>query len=166
MHTKISRRKQIQGLERKNRFHSVCVCFFYTLPSIICLFINEIVGELITTAIRPTVFYGEEDPYFFPTLAKVTKKTGGIIPKLLGAGGKHQMTYVGKSTVQCFDYIFSCFLRFLSHSLSFHLTIIFIELFFSLCRQICRKRCLGTHSSKTNAKKFTEKYRWFAGFRD
>lgn len=52
-------------------------------------------GELITTAIRPTVFYGEEDPYFFPTLAKVTKKTGGIIPKLLGAGGKHQMTYVG-----------------------------------------------------------------------
>lgn len=107
--------------------------FFYTLSSIICLFINEIVGELITTAIRPTVFYGEEDPYFFPTLAKVTKKTGGIIPKLLGAGGKHQMTYVGKSTVQCFDYFFCCcFFRFLSHSLSFHSTISFIVHFF-LC---------------------------------
>lgn len=52
-------------------------------------------GELITTSIRPTVLYGEEDPYFFPTLAKCTKKLGGIIPKVLGAGGKHQMTYVG-----------------------------------------------------------------------
>jgi len=52
-------------------------------------------GELLTTSIRPTVLYGEEDPYFFPTLAKITKKTGGIIPKVLGAGGKHQMTYVG-----------------------------------------------------------------------
>lgn len=59
-------------------------------------------GELITTSIRPTVFYGEEDPYFFPTLAKVTKKTGGIIPKFLGAGGKHQMTYVG----MCNEFIF------------------------------------------------------------
>lgn len=97
--------------------------FFYTLSSIICLFINEIVGELLTTAIRPTVFYGEEDPYFFPTLAKVTKKTGGIIPKLLGAGGKHQMTYVGKSTVQCFDYFFFVFLSSLS-LLSFPFSVI------------------------------------------
>lgn len=53
------------------------------------------IGELLTTSIRPTVIYGEEDPYFFPTLASVTRKTGGIIPKILGAGGKHQMTYVG-----------------------------------------------------------------------
>lgn len=57
------------------------------------------IGELITTSIRPTVFYGEEDPYLFPTMAKMTKKTGGIIPKLLGAGGKHQMTYVGTSVL-------------------------------------------------------------------
>lgn len=66
------------------------------------------IGELVTTSIRPTVFYGEEDPYFFPTMAKATQKTGGVIPKLLGAGGKHQMTYVGKrqpSTMHLF-YIF------------------------------------------------------------
>lgn len=58
-------------------------------------FIENCLGELITTSIRPTVFYGEEDPYLFPTLAKFSKKTGGILPKVLGAGGKHQMTYVG-----------------------------------------------------------------------
>lgn len=39
--------------------------------------------------------YGEEDHLFFPTLAKVTKRFGGVIPKILGAGGKHQQTYVG-----------------------------------------------------------------------
>lgn len=125
MHTQISRRKQIQGLERKTGFIR-CAYVFYTLSSIICLFINEIVGELITTAIRPTVFYGEEDPYFFPTLAKVTKKTGGIIPKLLGAGGKHQMTYVGKSTVQCFDYFFFVLLSSLS-LLSFPFSVISLD---------------------------------------
>lgn len=42
--------------------------------------------------------YGEEDHLFFPTLAKVTNKFGGVIPKILGAGGKHQMTYVGMCT--------------------------------------------------------------------
>lgn len=52
-------------------------------------------GELYTCAIRPTVTYGEEDPYFFPTIAKATKGTGGFIPKILGAGGKHQITYAG-----------------------------------------------------------------------
>lgn len=29
-----------------------------------------------------------------------------------------------------------------------------------------RERCLGTHSSKANVKKFIEKYRWFAGIRN
>lgn len=52
-------------------------------------------GELITCSIRPTIAYGEEDPYFFPTIAKATNGTGGLIPKILGAGGKHQITYVG-----------------------------------------------------------------------
>lgn len=60
-------------------------------------------GELLTCAIRPTVIYGEEDPYFFPTIAKATKKTGGLIPKLLGAGGKHQITYAGKYKMQFND---------------------------------------------------------------
>lgn len=52
-------------------------------------------GELVTTAIRPTVMYGEEDHLFFPTMAKWANKFGGVIPRFLGAGGKHQMTYVG-----------------------------------------------------------------------
>lgn len=59
-----------------------------------CHFVR-FVGELVTASIRPTIMYGEEDHLFFPTLAKVTKKFGGIIPKVLGAGGKHQQTYVG-----------------------------------------------------------------------
>lgn len=65
---------------------------------------KQILGELITTSIRPTVFYGEEDPYLFPTLAKLSKKMGGIIPKILGAGGKHQMTYVGMQIIQFFSH--------------------------------------------------------------
>lgn len=47
--------------------------------------------------------YGEEDPYFFPTIAKITEKIGGVIPKILGAGGKHQITYAGTQTIQ-FDF--------------------------------------------------------------
>lgn len=53
------------------------------------------IGELHTCSIRPTVAYGEEDPYFFPTIATATRGTGGLIPKVLGAGGKHQITYAG-----------------------------------------------------------------------
>lgn len=68
---------------------------FNFIWSVCTLYIYIDAGELITVSIRPTVLYGEEDQHFFPTLAKVTKKTGGIIPKILGAGGKHQMTYVG-----------------------------------------------------------------------
>lgn len=52
-------------------------------------------GELITVALRPSIMYGEEDHLFFPTMAKVARKFGGVIPKVLGAGGKHQQAYVG-----------------------------------------------------------------------
>lgn len=41
------------------------------------------------------MMYGEEDHKFFPTLAKITKPLGGIIPKIFGNGGKHQLSYVG-----------------------------------------------------------------------
>lgn len=39
--------------------------------------------------------YGEEDYQFFPELLKVGEKFNGQIPRLNGAGAKHQVTYAG-----------------------------------------------------------------------
>lgn len=76
------------------RLTPICL-IAYRIFSTRFMFAGLSVGELVTASIRPTIMYGEEDHLFFPTLAKVTKKFGGLIPKVLGAGGKHQQTYVG-----------------------------------------------------------------------
>lgn len=54
-----------------------------------------LLGELMTTSIRPTVMYGEEDHLFFPILATWANRFGGVMPRIFGAGGKTQITYVG-----------------------------------------------------------------------
>lgn len=53
-------------------------------------------GVLLTTAIRPPIIYGEEDSWFFPSLIEISEKFNGRIPRIAGAGGKHQIVYAGK----------------------------------------------------------------------
>lgn len=52
-------------------------------------------GVLLTTAIRPPIIYGEEDSWYFPSLIKISEKFNGRIPRIAGAGGKHQIVYAG-----------------------------------------------------------------------
>lgn len=52
-------------------------------------------GVLLTTAIRPPIIYGEEDSWYFPSLIKISEKFNGKIPRIAGAGGKHQTVYAG-----------------------------------------------------------------------
>lgn len=52
-------------------------------------------GHLKTIALRPPTYYGEEDTKFFPNLLKLGKRFNWQIPRLAGAGGKHQMVYAG-----------------------------------------------------------------------
>lgn len=67
-------------------------CFLFIFPV-------SLTGELITVALRPSIMYGEEDHRFFPAVAKVAHKFGDVIPKVLGAGGKHQQAYAGKVSI-------------------------------------------------------------------
>lgn len=41
--------------------------------------------------------YGEGDERYLPTLLKIGHKFGGKLPKLVGVGGKQQLTYVGNA---------------------------------------------------------------------
>lgn len=52
-------------------------------------------GVLVTVALRPTVMYGEQDHRFVPGIMKLAHRFDQRIPKLAGAGGKQQLTYVG-----------------------------------------------------------------------
>lgn len=52
-------------------------------------------GALATVALRPTVMYGEGDQRFVPSIMRLAHRFDQRIPKLAGAGGKQQLTYVG-----------------------------------------------------------------------
>lgn len=54
-------------------------------------------NKLKTAILRPTVLYGELDPYFVPVALKAAKSTFGYLPQLLTFHGEPilQSTYAG-----------------------------------------------------------------------
>ncbi|XP_023246176.1 3 beta-hydroxysteroid dehydrogenase/Delta 5--_4-isomerase type 1 [Copidosoma floridanum] len=52
-------------------------------------------GVLLTTALRPTLLYGEGDPHLLPEILRFAKHRD--LPRLCGLAGKQQMTYVGNA---------------------------------------------------------------------
>ncbi|XP_062523117.1 3 beta-hydroxysteroid dehydrogenase type 7-like [Corticium candelabrum] len=54
-------------------------------------------GKLVTCALRPTVMYGEEDPFNVPTPLKLAAFTFGYVIPVKGAKNQFQNTYAGNS---------------------------------------------------------------------
>ena len=51
---------------------------------------------LKTVALRPTLLYGEGDTHLIPLILKIAKNRNNCLPRISGAGGKQQITYVGE----------------------------------------------------------------------
>lgn len=51
---------------------------------------------LKTVALRPTLLYGEGDTHLIPLILRIAKKWNNSLPRISAAGGKQQVTYVGK----------------------------------------------------------------------
>ncbi|XP_058798056.1 3 beta-hydroxysteroid dehydrogenase/Delta 5--_4-isomerase type 1 isoform X2 [Phymastichus coffea] len=54
-------------------------------------------GTLSTSALRPTLMYGEGDPHLLPKILSYAKSRGGRLPRFWGTTGKQQITYVGNA---------------------------------------------------------------------
>jgi 3beta-hydroxy-delta5-steroid dehydrogenase / steroid delta-isomerase len=53
-------------------------------------------GTLLTICLRPTVLYGELDPYYVTTALKFGKENGNSLQKFGWGGERNQTTYAGK----------------------------------------------------------------------
>lgn len=66
---------------------------FYTLMNN-CLIEGS--GTLSTVCLRPTVLYGELDPYYVTSILKMAKANGNTVYKFGWGGERNQSTYAGK----------------------------------------------------------------------
>lgn len=54
-----------------------------------------LLDNLSTTALRPTLTYGECDLHFVPQVLEFLSRRGYTYPRIAGAGGKQQIVYAG-----------------------------------------------------------------------
>lgn len=58
-------------------------------------------ANLRTVILRPSVMYGEQDPYFVSEILAVTKSQGGTLTRVDNIFTRCQMTYVGNAAWAC-----------------------------------------------------------------